>query len=70
MVNQILHMSENKLKQCPFCGNKAISYFSFEDWGFDTYKIVCSGDRCKIQTPSYQSRDDAIKSWNKRVNDE
>lgn len=63
-------MSKIPLKNCPFCGNKATCYFNIEDWGFDTFKIICSGDRCKIQTPGYQSRDDAINSWNKRVIDE
>jgi Lar family restriction alleviation protein len=58
------------LKNCPFCGCPARLIFGREYWGFDTFKIVCEGDMCKMQTPEWQNKDDAIKSWNRRVSDE
>lgn len=60
------------LKSCPFCGSDAV----FNEF---TYKsnyscaVNCSNNECRcgvIHTiHSYKSKEEAIKAWNKRIED-
>jgi len=57
-----------QLKPCPFCGGEAIvDYCDDDEW-----YVSCNGDACDIrpQTEFCETRMEAIKTWNKRVNDE
>ena len=56
-----------KLKPCPFCGGEASI-----DWGYHlygppvTYNVECRRCTAKIEYP-YDSEEEAIKAWNRRV---
>ncbi len=60
-----------ELKPCPFCGGKAKLYPCrkpngnglFRDY---LYTVVCSNDNCHGK-PSYETREEAVKAWNKRI---
>lgn len=59
----------NKLKNCPFCGEKGylkeISPYTRGDYDKDTiYHVSCVGcQECQIE---YTNKDQAIKAWNSR----
>lgn len=47
------------VKSCPFCGGEAILYKAWIPY------VRC--DKCGTQTTAYQTPDDAIAAWNRRV---
>ena len=55
-----------KLKPCPFCGNEA----EFDEWKI--FCIRCLNGDCDIkpQTDWFNTKEEAIEAWNRRVNDE
>lgn len=59
-------MDEIKLKPCPFCGGKA------DILGENKYLpgTIVHCTECQVETPMYKNREDAIKAWNRRVQDE
>lgn len=59
------------LKECPFCGGKAVFYSEntntselFNEYDF-FYYIKCS--RCAIQTNKYRGMEYVTEKWNKRI---
>ncbi len=59
-------MADVKLKPCPFCGGEAeiIDNEYFVD-------VSCKDHHCRgwADSLSYKSKEQAIKAWNRRVND-
>lgn len=54
-------MSEEKLKSCPFCGGEARTIpYSFED-----FAVRCK--ECGCGTGIYDTEEEAIEAWNRRV---
>lgn len=73
-------MSE-ELKPCPFCGGKAIIKAVTKSYGFTIWCACKCGARTEGFCPDTSKEDDtmenieeytkrAIKSWNRRTNDE
>lgn len=60
-------MAENKLKPCPFCGEKdRISVAAYRcDSGFWQY-VFC--DECLAEDPVGKTEQDAVDAWNRRDN--
>ena len=56
-------MSE-KLKPCPFCGNKNVRLRGDVTCGFETMNVFC--DNCHATGPWCDSERGAIKCWNYR----
>lgn len=52
---------EKTLKPCPFCGGRAV----FSSWGM----CRCWCMECKAKTEDFILQRDAIKAWNRRIND-
>jgi len=58
-------MSEEKLRNCPFCGGEAMANeSSWQGWWYGW--VVCPKCGVKIER---QTKADAIEAWNKRVVD-
>ena len=57
-----LHAYDEQLKPCPFCGEKAEVVYE-QGW----YKVGCC--ECWCQTQGFHDLEDAIKAWNKRINE-
>ena len=53
--------TETKLKPCPFCGGEASMYIAYDDG----YYVCC--DECGCGLPVYNTEEEAIEAWNKRV---
>lgn len=51
----------DKLKPCPFCGSVHFSVLDFES----RYRVECNF--CKARTGIWNSEQDAIDAWNRRV---
>lgn len=47
------------LKKCPFCGGKA------EIVGYKIFWVICK--ECTAETKSFDTREEAIDAWNRRV---
>ena len=58
-------MSEEKLKSCPFCGGEASVYQAGYMYSAPQYYIFC--DECGCETPVFNTEQDAIEAWNRRV---
>lgn len=52
----------DELKRCPFCGGEA------EVDGFPLRYVRCK--ECGAETGAFDSEEEAIKAWNKRVSDD
>ena len=55
-----------ELKQypkCPFCGREASIYVTYDDG----YYVCC--DECGCCLPVYNTEEDAIREWNRRVSE-
>jgi Lar family restriction alleviation protein len=65
MLN-ILEQSLEKLEECPFCGDKAEI---FEDEPQQFYVACTNLDcQCEAYLPFAKTKQEAINSWNRRVN--
>ena len=53
----------NKLKPCPFCGNKALHTNNI----FGEHYVVCTS--CTCAGPGAWTEKEAIEAWNMRAND-
>ena len=56
------------LKRCPFCGASAACIDEDLPEGYYTFIVHCRA--CYAKTTNYETYDEAVASWNKRVNDE
>lgn len=55
-----------ELKPCPFCGSEAyVIIRDVDDW---TPWIRCKG--CGVETDCFDSAEEAIEAWNRRVDNE
>ena len=54
----------DKLKPCPFCNGEAI-LSDHADGYYGLYVIVCDG--CGVMTDYYNTAEEAIEAWNRRV---
>lgn len=57
-------MKNKELKPCPFCGG--IAYIQKHSYRY-AYWIKCYD--CGVETEAYGFEDEAIKVWNRRVNE-
>ena len=57
-----------ELRKCPFCGGEAGIYKRVLDWVTWDYKVKCS--KCHCETDIYDTKQEVIEAWNKRVYDE
>jgi len=60
-------MSEEKLRNCPFCGGEASVYESGYMYTAPSYYVCC--DECGSGTTVFYTEEEAIEAWNKRVAD-
>lgn len=60
---------EKELKPCPFCGCNIIKRKAEHTLLGNIYWSLLCKD-CHCGTPGYIKFDDAVKAWNRRVNDE
>ena len=58
----------NELKPCPFCGGEA--YPDGQSNPNRTTSIYIECNRCGINTIGFNTEEQAIKAWNRRVKDE
>ncbi len=58
----------NKLKPCPFCGGKP-NLYKGENGGFFHLCMIDGDAMVKIESRYFRSEEEAIKVWNRRVND-
>ena len=59
-----------KLRNCPFCGGEAFCneyLYSCEPGRAILYTVEC--DECHATTFEYGSKQEAIKTWNRRAED-
>ena len=54
------------IKSCPFCGGRAEVYEDEYD-NTTLYMVACAD--CGITTSGYDYEEDAIKDWNRRVDE-
>ena len=66
----------DKLKPCPFCGEKPHVFFAdarvaehLMGIKKDMYRIICPKNCC-MQSKFYGSEDEAAQEWNRRAGDE
>ncbi len=61
-------MREYELKPCPFCGGEAIVK-TVEVLMYPTYYVRCGSLKCRVMTSTVncQTKNEAIKIWNRRV---
>lgn len=58
-----MRINKIELKPCPFCGSKNVSIN-----GLSISWIECN--ECEMETKQYETREEAIKSWNTRYFDD
>ena len=58
-----------EIKKCPFCGVRA---YAHKIAGTNFYDAHCGNEDCGVQprTVRCESREKAIKMWNRRVDDD
>ena len=61
-------MEQKQLKPCPFCGGKADEFTLLKNDVRIRYVIQCE-NQCSSTYP-VDSEEEAIKAWNKRVNEQ
>ena len=58
-----------KLKPCPFCGEyEDIGIYYYHDSQGKYVKVECHNAFCLCSTDKYETKEEAIKAWNKRQN--
>ena len=57
----------SKLKPCPFCGSESISC---RDAGYHTDVWFIQCEECWATFPHFDSEQEAVETWNRRVNNE
>ena len=60
-------MKETKLKPCPFCGSEVKIVPEQVDARTISYNFICM-ECCSNTYFDYADREEAIESWNKRLN--
>ena len=59
------NISDERLRECPFCGHEASIYLSDGgDYGEDYFTVECSFCACSMDI--YGTEEEAIKTWNTR----
>ena len=59
------NISNERLRECPFCGHEASIYLSDGgDYGEDYFTVECSFCACSMDI--YGTEEEAIKTWNTR----
>lgn len=59
------NISNERLRECPFCGHEASLYLSDGgDYGEDYFTVECSFCTCSMDI--YDTEEEAIKTWNTR----
>ena len=53
-----------QLKLCPFCGGEAEIRV-----GYNHTYVRCSTPECYVRTRRYKTVEEAVESWNRRVNE-
>lgn len=66
MMKEMKNLNMEILKKCPFCGGNAISRQRRPDHIMRGKHFICCED-CKNKTGYYDSEEEAVKAWNKRV---
>ena len=61
-------MSEEKLRNCPFCGGEAKLYSRAVDWLLSEHLVRCK--KCHCITDTYDTKEEAVEVWNRRVADD
>ena len=57
----------NIIKTCPFCGSEARHYHRPDDTGWqNTDWICCINEDCGCGTCVHESKELAVKAWNRR----
>ena len=63
---------DTELKRCPFCGGKAVLITNIcESTKYKGYKVFHSQFGCGfrgLETPLKDTKEEAINTWNSRVN--
>lgn len=57
----------NKLKPCPFCGCEFINVMKIKGDGFRACGYFLECPECEIETPIYDTLEEAIEKWNRRA---
>lgn len=59
-------MNDNDLKFCPCCGKEARIHIQGHREYAPTFYVKCTSFVCGIQTPDTDSKNDAVRIWNRR----
>ena len=65
MKKQTCTSDSKEVLPCPFCGNDEIMFYKSK--GDDDYKVTCYECHCTFDAPIMETMDDALKVWNRRV---
>lgn len=67
-LNNEMQTTEDKLKPCPFCGEKAVLQRYFDSYEEIAFYVTCSGEFCEVSpiTNDFKTEQEAIDAWNKR----
>ena len=65
---------KNKMFPCPFCGVKGMLSGKYTIEGIDAWAVYCGATpndfSCGAQITSIKSEEDAIRKWNRRVDND
>ena len=60
----------NELKPCPFCGSETLEMDKEDGQDFNSWYITCYNCDCQGVSRYGMTRDEAIKAWNMRAEDQ